>query len=463
MKSLNIKAQFKGANKLVIIAASIMLLYLLCSLYFTNHYFFNTMINGVNVSLKTPKNAEYIIKSFINDYEIILIEKSGEKDVISGQEIRLVYNDNEGIANIKKKQKSFRWICSLFKKHNYYVGEMYSFHKGKLIDAINSLNCLNKDIIEPRNVSFQYLDGTYEAAEAIYGNKINKDKLYDAIKISVLNGNTELNIIEKQCYEEPKYTIRSDKTLMTWNLLKKYVSTKVTYNFGNKQELIDGNIINEWLSVDENLDVVFDKKAVMKFVYRLATEYNTVGVTRYFKTSLGKVEEIKGGLYGWKIDQVAEIKALFENINRGEVIIKEPIYTQKALFHGDNDIGNTYIEINITKQHLWFYKEGTLVAHGSVVTGNPNNGNATVVGTYMINYKENGSTLSGRNYNVKVSYWMPFYGNIGLHDARWRNAFGGVIYKTNGTHGCVNAPLYLAKTIFENVKEGTPVICYEEQ
>ena len=72
------------------------------------------------------------------------------------------------------------------------------------------------------------------------------------------------------------------------------------------------------------------------------------------------------------------------------------------------------------------------------------------------------SVLRGSNYRAEVSYWMPFNGNIGLHDASWRHSFGGSIYKTNGTHGCVNAPLSLAKRIFENIEDGTAIICYEE-
>ena len=80
-----------------------------------------------------------------------------------------------------------------------------------------------------------------------------------------------------------------------------------------------------------------------------------------------------------------------------------------------------------------------------------------------MNYKQKGATLKGAGYSSNVSYWMPFNGNIGLHDASWRSSFGGNIYKTNGTHGCVNMPKYLAKKIFENIKAGTPVICYSEE
>ena len=55
---------------------------------------------------------------------------------------------------------------------------------------------------------------------------------------------------------------------------------------------------------------------------------------------------------------------------------------------------------------------------------------------------------------------MPFNGGIGMHDAYWRSSFGGRIYKTNGSHGCINLPPAVAKTIYENISAGMPVLCY---
>jgi len=297
----------------------------------------------------------------------------------------------------------------------------------------------------------------------VYGNKINKDKLIKVIEMSVSQGESKLDINEKLCYEKPKYTLTSDKTLETKNLLNKYISTKITYLFESKYEILDANIISRWLSIDENLEIEINKKAIYKYVQGLSKKYDTVGVTRKIKTSTNKVVEVKGGFYGWKINRVAETKALYENIKRGDVLKKEPKYTQKALYRGEDDIGNTYVEINITRQYLWFYKEGKLIVQGPIVTGNPNKGYSTNVGVYMLNYKEKDSVLRGQDYEAKVTYWMPFNGNIGIHDARWRYSFGGKIYKRNGSHGCVNAPPYLAKRIFDNIEDGTPIICYEEE
>ena len=73
-----------------------------------------------------------------------------------------------------------------------------------------------------------------------------------------------------------------------------------------------------------------------------------------------------------------------------------------------------------------------------------------------------GSNSDGDEWETKCSYWnrVAIVG-IGLHDSQWRgNAFGGSIYKYNGSHGCINMPLSGAKYIYEKVEKGTPVVMY---
>ncbi|KGK85813.1 peptidoglycan binding domain-containing protein [Clostridium sp. HMP27] len=464
MKNINIKKLFKSkrTGNIMILIFSILLVYSLISLYFTKHFFFNTVINGVDVSLKSHSDADDIIKGYVKDYKLQLIERKDEIEEIKGKDIGIKYNEKNSISKVYYNQSSFKWIVSVLKDEKYYLDDLFVFNKDDLENKINELNCLNKEIIEPQNVSFKYSKNSYEVIEEVYGNKINKDKLKADIEMSILKGETKLDLNENLCYENPKYTLKSDKTFETKSLLDKYVQSKITYIFGDENEILDGNIISQWLSVNENLEAVINENAVTEYVLGMSKKYDTVGVTRNFKTSTGKVVEVKGGIYGWKINPYAETKAVLETIKLGIAVEREPIYGQKAVSRDKNDIGSTYVEINITRQHLWFYKNGRLITQGAVVTGNPNRGNSTKLGTYMLNYKQKGSTLRGQNYEAEVTYWMPFYGNIGIHDASWRYSFGGQIYKRNGTHGCVNAPLYLAKTIFENIEEGTPIICYEE-
>ena len=46
------------------------------------------------------------------------------------------------------------------------------------------------------------------------------------------------------------------------------------------------------------------------------------------------------------------------------------------------------------------------------------------------------------------------------HDAGWRSAFGGSIYLSSGSHGCVNMPRAKAEELFDILPVGTPVIVY---
>ncbi|NLJ97064.1 MAG: L,D-transpeptidase family protein [Clostridiales bacterium] len=437
-------------------------IYLLISLYFINHFYFRTEINGINVSLKAHKNVSNIIGKFLKDYKLQLLERNGEREVITGQDIEMRYNKSNTILQINKMQNPFLWIGSLFKSKKYYIKDLYDYNRSLLDSKINSLKCLNENIIEPHNVDYKYTGNSYEILREINGNKINKTQFVKVINKYISEGRPVLDLNKMQCYEVPKYTKSSEKTLITKNKLNRYVSTNITYLFGSAREQLDGTIIHQWLHVDEDLEVIISKEEVSKYINKLSKKYDTVGVIREFQTSTGKKIELKDGLYGWKINQDSETDALLSNIKQGDVTTKEPIYLQKAFSREGNEIGNTYIEINISKQYLWFYKDGKLIAGGSVVTGNPNRGNATVLGVYMVNYKQKDTTLTGPGYEAKITYWMPFFGDIGIHDAPWRYRFGGEIYKRNGSHGCVNAPLYLAKTIFENLEEGTPVVVYTE-
>lgn len=91
----------------------------------------------------------------------------------------------------------------------------------------------------------------------------------------------------------------------------------------------------------------------------------------------------------------------------------------------------------------------------------------TPEGLYTLYYKERDRVLRGPkradgtySYESPVSYWWPFNGGIGLHDANWRGKFGGEIYKNNGSHGCINIPPKTAAVIFEHAYKGIPILCF---
>ena len=118
------------------------------------------------------------------------------------------------------------------------------------------------------------------------------------------------------------------------------------------------------------------------------------------------------------------------------------------------------MEIDLTNQHMWVYKDGELVEETDLVSGNVSKGYNTPVGVYGITYKQRDATLNGATYSSHVDYWMPFNGNVGMHDASWRSSFGEEIYLRNGSHGCVNLPPKKAEVIYGYVEKGEPVIVY---
>jgi hypothetical protein len=266
-------------------------------------------------------------------------------------------------------------------------------------------------------------------------------------------------------------TLQTDSIVLAVNqqinkeekLINDYATAYIQYNLDGSTELIDKELIASWITL-KNGSIVLDEEKVKDFVERLALEHDTVGTERSFVNSHGKAVTVSGGPYGWKIDCDKETKELIDMINRGvKEKDREPVYKQKAFGRGKNDIGNTYVEINMSEQKMWYYKEGELIVSTNIVTGNTAKGNGTPSVVGYIHNKVRNTNLVGKGYVAFVHYWMKVYGSIGIHDASWRSKFGGSIYKINGSHGCINTPYEDVKTIFDNIEVGTPVIIFYEE
>ena len=138
------------------------------------------------------------------------------------------------------------------------------------------------------------------------------------------------------------------------------------------------------LSISDDGSVSIDDAKVTKYVQQLASKYNTFGRKRSFKTSSGDTIEIGGGDYGWVVSKKNEKAQLLSDLEGGKPVEREPVYEQTALYRGADDIGNTYIEIDYTKQHMWYYKDGALQMESDFVSGNLARQNGSVDGVYKI-------------------------------------------------------------------------------
>lgn len=452
------KKIFRG---IIISFCALLIIYFVMTLYFKNHFFFGSKINSISVSGKTVEGAKEVLTSQIQNYTLTLKERENKNEQIKGSDIVLKYNLDEEVNKLKNGQNPFSWCLALFtsKKSKMAIGMTYD--EVKLKEKIDTLSCLDSsNVVEPKSASFQYQDSGYVIMDEVMGNKVDTEILSSKVLSSILSGQTQIDLESAGCYINPPFNSKSEKAKDVKENLDKYVSTKITYTIVDNKESLDGATINQWLKVDNNLEITFDEDRLNDYMYKLSATYNTVGKARTFVTSSKTTINISGGDYGLIIDKDTEKANLIKDIKEGKTTTREPAYSQTPFCFAANDIGTTYVEVDMSKQHLWFYKNGALVTQGDVVTGNMSNGHATPKGVYILKYKERNAILRGQGYAAPVNYWMPFNLDIGIHDATWRNGFGGNIYMTNGSHGCVNAPLDLAKTIFNNIDAGTPVVCY---
>ncbi|MFT5871545.1 MAG: hypothetical protein ACI8WT_000465 [Clostridium sp.] len=456
-----IKRHKKIVIGIIISICTLFVIYLGMAIYFMNHFYFGSAINCINVSGESVEDVNEQMASELNTYKLNLKERDGKNEQIKAGEVGLNYNSEGQFKELKDRQSPYKWISSFFNTDASKMVEGVKYDKELLKERVDKLACFySSNIIQPKNPGFKYTDNGYVIVNEVNGNKVNKDILYDHVSNAILKKEIAIDLESIDCYVKPQYTSNSQKIVDTKNMLNKYVFSEIVYTFGMHKEILDGSTINKWLTTDENFDIIFDEKGVENFIDVLSNKYNTIGTERNFVSSSGVVINIGGGDYGWAINRNKEILDLVTYIKDGLTILKEPAYIQTAMSHGNNDIGNTYVEINLTEQHLWFYKNGSLVAQGDIVTGNENADNVTPGGIYKLKYKQRNAVLRGPGYASPVTFWMPFNGGIGIHDASWRSVFGGNIYKTGGSHGCINCPYYLAKAIFNNIESGIPVVCY---
>jgi len=46
-----------------------------------------------------------------------------------------------------------------------------------------------------------------------------------------------------------------------------------------------------------------------------------------------------------------------QEIQSGTQTTREPVYSMRANAHGINDLGDTYIEVDLTEQYMWYYQK----------------------------------------------------------------------------------------------------------
>lgn len=458
----------KGLNRKLIVAGAIglgalLLIYFGFSIFYMNHFFFGTSMNGMNISGYSVSKVREKTESKIAEYELEITDRDGGKESMKGSSIDLMIQWDDSIEQFLKEQNAFAWPVKVFGKKDLENETVVAFDQEKLVAAIEGLSCMAEEKqIMPENATIsEYSQDGYTILPAKEGTAVDEAALVAAAEEKIYGLETELSLVENGCYIEPEIKEDNETLVQAAEKLNQYLGAVITYQVGSTTKVLDKETFHEWLRISEDLEVALDEEQVKEYVKSLGKEFNTCYSAKNFETSYGKTVTISNSHYGWKVDADAEAAQIISEIEAGAPVTRDLNYSMTANSHDGSDYGNSYVEINLTSQHLFLYKNGQLILETDFVSGNTSKGNGSPTGAYGITYLDEDATLKGATWESHVDYWMPFAGNVGMHDATWRSSFGAAIYQRNGSHGCINLPWSAAKKIFENVEANYPVLVYE--
>lgn len=454
------KKKKTSVTALTVSALVLLGIYIGFGFYYSGHFFPKTVVGGISCGNKTAAYVESKNIANAQDYLLTITDRKASNFHITGTDFGYKYDAFGEEEALLKKQKGFTWPAAIFQTHTYDMSRSFSYDADALSKLIDSLGLFDEDYIEaPQDARLDITEDGYEIVDEVTGNTPIHDIITEEITAAVDDQKTTV-VLSDNCYETPSVYASDSIIADTAAQIDKYTSATIHYDIDGVDETLDTSAILSFLDIRKDGTVTINDDKVTQYVQHLASTYNTYGDVRKFKTSEGDTVKIGGGDYGWVIDKNKEKEQLLKDLQGASPVEREPVYEQRAVKSGLDDIGDTYVEIDYTNQHLWYYKDGDLVTETDIVSGNISRGNGSPDGIYKIVYLQRDATLVGENYASDVKYFMPFAYNVGIHDASWRSTFGKEIYKTSGSHGCINVPEKIAKKLYKTLETGTPVIAY---
>ena len=426
----------------------------------------NYNINGVDCSGMTYAEAAKALTNKWNHQEF-KVEGADGNTLTTYSSLGCVYNLDKQLASIKKDNLVKAAL-------NHYLNTKVSVDLKKTVksctnefkDKVMAAKFLDggDDVIKGHDAYVDVSNPDFPIVKEVYGTDVDKSKYFDAVVEQISAGKNNLVYDASNYYKEPK-VLSDDPSLLEYQTFcKERLTQEITYKMGDSTFTISPEDLATFYESDASGKLV--EKNIKKYVEDMASKYDNVGIKRTIKTLVGKEVTVKGGLYGWEIDKDGETEQLKKDLESKESVTRAPVYSNEGYTEYQDGIGDTYIDVDFTEQEVHLFIDGKDKFNCKVVTGDKSKGKSTPEGTWYIKNKLRDVTMRGTNadgtkYEVPAKYWMGVTPNgIGLHDSNWRTEFGGDIWKTNGSHGCINMPKDLIKKMYDQVKVGMPVLMH---
>jgi len=295
---------------------------------------------------------------------------------------------------------------------------------------------------------------TQQAATPITEDTTKPNVTAATVKDIAFNKDTNLFSVPEGYYISENMQAHLDR-------LNKNLKTKIVIQVDSIKKPVTAADIATFTDINTG---AIDYNKVWSYCGRIMDTYNTAPYSRKFKTHDGVIVNVPVGDYGWKVDMTGLTKNLYQSL----INFKDNVFSyksSKAAFAGNktiygNDIGGTYVEVDLTNQNVHWFKDGVCVLSDYCVTGKKNT--PTPAGTWSLKCNVGSKTrLKGPTWDVMVNYWAHFTQGCGFHDATWQPSFGLARWKAGyGSHGCVNLSSATAKKAFNVMQVGEPIIVY---
>ncbi len=430
--------------------------------------YYNRAYPGVKVGATNLGNASRVgvrsqLGASTNAY-LLTVEVKGQEKTVQPSDIGLTYDLESSTSQAVSQGKNF--IVPL-----YGLIDAWRHGQTDLTYKVDEakLASVSTDLAGPESTP------ATDAKVVITGDQISveADKPGQGVDSRVLQGQIEeqLLVAGRQVSASEGSTqakIDTKEAEVVADEARKLVSLKFEVQAGSKSFAPDKVEIGKWITFttdkEEKLTIAPNKDAINTYVASVASQVDVAAVTKQINMVNGAVRTVNEGKNGLALDQAALVAALAAGITDKKETVALGVantVTFKTRTNNTVDLEGKYIEINLSRQHLWAYDNKQLVFDAPITSGATGAGFATVQGLFSIKAKQTNRNLNGYgigyDYNVFVNYWMPFSGNYGMHDASWRTSFGGQDYYYGGSHGCVNLPAAAAAWVYNFVNVGTPV------
>ncbi len=444
--------------------------YIFVSLYYTKGFSFNTRINGIYCTGKSVEEAnKELLKNYTRD-RVRISSDYGEDEFIYLSDVDYNADFSNSLKSIQDNQNPWLWI---FNSTQFDLKEELkpktSFDSEKLFEVICSLK-IAKEYSEERE---QYTEIRYSPEKGYFlyedTNKLlNTDDLYEYVCGKI----KDFDVIEVPGELFQNRTLSEDmlREKEVWREVSAFFSTKIYYDMGAEVIPINSSVLSDFVVYDasrrdflrnEDGSMFIDESLAIEYIDDLCDRYDTYEKPRDLVTFDGVEKHIGHSIYGTLLDKRAEEQFFVEAVKTGISARHVPKYLKKGYVRGLDDIGDTYIEVDLTNQVMYFIKGGVKDSTFDIVSGRPSTGKATPEMVAYVYQKVPGKYLRGEDYVSYVNFWMPFHSHIGFHDASWQKKYGGDRYLTHGSHGCINMRYEDAEYLYNAIEVGIPVIVYK--